>query len=75
MPRMWGDWLHFTRELVLKVHFLFVTGTEMKCIFWGKQEKGEALQSPPRVIASEGCWLVGLDGWCAHPSLAQAAWM
>lgn len=29
----------FTKELVLKLHFLFVVGAETKCTFWGKQKK------------------------------------
>lgn len=75
LPQTWGDWLHFTKELVLKLHFLFVVGTETKCIFWGKQKRREVLQSPPRVVTPEGCWLAELDGWGAHPSPAQATWM
>lgn len=51
MPRTRSDWLHFTKELVLKLLFLSVVGTETEWVYWASKKMREALQSPPEPIA------------------------
>lgn len=62
MPQTRGDWLHFTKEFVLKFHFLSVVGTETER---GKQNMREALQSPPGPIALKA---VVWQSWMDSPA-------
>lgn len=55
MPWTQGDWLHFTKELVLKLHFLSVVGTETEWVYWAGKMR-EALQSAPGLFALKAVW-------------------